>query len=235
MIEDDSIVEKDEIFSVRIGSDSGVRLVKPQTEITIVDNDKSGESDDILTGTNLSDRLEGQAGDDYIHGMNGSDIMTGGPGADIFHYQNPLEGTDQITDFNPANDRISYAADAFSNLSADLQHHDIQGFGDMNSMLSAVTSAPDSDVYRIRVDDSSFDFSEGPEGHLDELEAAITSGSHTGAAFIFLSNGLDTQLYFDVDTSSGEDGFGLTNIANLQGVSDATEIPESVINQDPIT
>ena len=82
---------------------------------------------------------------------------------------------------------------------------------------------------RISFENGVFDFSSGTSGNLDELEAALSDGEHTGAAFIAVSDGSNTQLYFDADTSAGDDGSGLTELATLQNVEDATELAQNFL------
>ncbi len=66
----------------------------------------------------MRETLEGGAGSDIIIGNRGSDILLGGAGADVFVYNSladsgadpdaPLEGGDDILDFNPAEDTIRF-------------------------------------------------------------------------------------------------------------------------------
>jgi Ca2+-binding RTX toxin-like protein len=59
-----------------------------------------GEGNDRLFGGEGNDTIIGGAGDDFIDGGNGADTLTGGAGADTFHYFEPMEGGDTITDFD---------------------------------------------------------------------------------------------------------------------------------------
>lgn len=77
---------------------------------------EGGSGDDGLSGDAASDRLYGEAGNDTlngggendtINGGTGNDTLTGGAGADRFNFYDPaIEGIDQITDFNVAEDVI---------------------------------------------------------------------------------------------------------------------------------
>lgn len=66
---------------------------------------------DVLTGANLADVINGYAGSDEIKGGRGKDILTGGTGADDFNYHSVAESTvgagrDRITDFQVGVDDI---------------------------------------------------------------------------------------------------------------------------------
>ncbi|MGZ5057630.1 MAG: cadherin-like domain-containing protein [Methylobacter sp.] len=58
-----------------------------------------------LSGTNKADNLKGGNGDDILYGGKGNDVLTGGNGKDVFVFAKQ-SGTDQITDFSVANDKI---------------------------------------------------------------------------------------------------------------------------------
>ncbi len=71
------------------------------------DESLSGErQNDAIFGLGGDDNITAGSGADYIHGGPGNDILTGGDGGDIFAFSNAESGTDRITDFNPAEDRI---------------------------------------------------------------------------------------------------------------------------------
>jgi len=77
--------------------------------VTGTGNDKAygGDGDDLLVGNQGKDRLSGGADRDIIDGGKGNDTLTGDSGADTFVFL-PGDGTDTITDFNPAEDLISF-------------------------------------------------------------------------------------------------------------------------------
>ncbi|MFZ1416317.1 MAG: hypothetical protein WAS73_17315 [Defluviicoccus sp.] len=64
-----------------------------------------GDGNDSLSGGNGNDSLDAGAGDDRLSGDQGNDRLTGGPGKDQFVVARG-GGTDTITDFNIADDRI---------------------------------------------------------------------------------------------------------------------------------
>jgi len=67
---------------------------------------RGGAGDDILSGTNVSDRIDGGAGDDTLIGGEGDDTLTGGTGADLLqggvgndvYVLNSGDGQDTIQD-----------------------------------------------------------------------------------------------------------------------------------------
>ncbi|MGZ5008313.1 MAG: cadherin-like domain-containing protein [Methylobacter sp.] len=67
--------------------------------------DNSHYANQKLCGTDKSDNLKGGNGDDILFGGKGNDILTGGNGKDVFVFAKQ-SGTDQITDFSAANDKI---------------------------------------------------------------------------------------------------------------------------------
>jgi Ca2+-binding RTX toxin-like protein len=87
------------------GTDSFAELL-PALELTgLVVGTDAGET---LTGDKLDNVIAGKGGNDNITGGSGDDILIGGAGADrfLFNPNNPNEGADEITDFNPAEDKI---------------------------------------------------------------------------------------------------------------------------------
>ena len=77
-----------------------------------------GAGNDILQGGAGNDILQGGAGNDILQGGAGNDILSGGAGADSFHFSqaDTLAGSNRISDFNPAVDRLSFAAGVFDDL-----------------------------------------------------------------------------------------------------------------------
>lgn len=77
---------------------------------------EGGSGDDQILGEAGSDRLLGEAGTDNLNGGSendtlyggiGNDVLVGGAGEDRFNFYNPaIDGTDQIADFNVAQDKI---------------------------------------------------------------------------------------------------------------------------------
>jgi serralysin len=76
---------------------------------TTIENLLGSPVNDLILGNSAPNGINGGAGDDTIIGGLGSDTLAGGPGRDTFVYA-PGDGTDLITDFNPAEDVIALAA-----------------------------------------------------------------------------------------------------------------------------
>jgi Ca2+-binding RTX toxin-like protein len=63
---------------------------------------------DVLKGGAGNDTLKGGAGNDFLAGGSGNDLLTGGTGNDTFAFDSFGEGVDRITDFNKAQDKLSF-------------------------------------------------------------------------------------------------------------------------------
>ncbi|MEO0934582.1 MAG: calcium-binding protein, partial [Cyanobacteria bacterium J06641_2] len=70
-------------------------------------------ADDVLVGGDGNDILYGKLGNDTLIGGMGNDKLVGSYGADIFVFNNPNEGTDEITDFSVIDDTIHISAAGF--------------------------------------------------------------------------------------------------------------------------
>lgn len=184
--------------------------------------------DDFLFGYNGSDSLSGGAGDDLLAGGSGADVLSGGSGADRFYYDAPTEGMDSILDFQPGTDLFTFNSAQFGNLGT-LSVVSQASTGDVFSTLTALAGQADADLYKISFNPGQFRFDTGDNGELDELEAAISDGDHSGAAFFLISDGDVTRLYYDADTGSGEDGSQMVALAEVANQSDATALPDDVV------
>ena len=72
---------------------------------------------DMLFGFKGDDKIVGGAGNDLLVGSEGKDTLTGGSGADNFLFTKPVQGRDEITDFNRAEgDKINIARANFGSL-----------------------------------------------------------------------------------------------------------------------
>jgi len=105
---------------------------------------QGGHGDDTLYGLNRSDVLQGGEGSDILSGGKGADrldggygndIMTGGLGSDVFCFE-LFSGFDQITDFTPGKDKLSF---------------DIEGL-DVKAILDCATQVGDDVVIQIDSD-----------------------------------------------------------------------------------
>lgn len=94
---------------------------------TTIENVHSGDGNDILTGNTADNTLFGWRGNDTIYGKGGSDklvggagkdLLSGGSGSDLFHYGDAAEGGDTISDFNHADDNMTFDYSAFGQSSS---------------------------------------------------------------------------------------------------------------------
>ena len=113
-----------------------------------------------------ADHLTGGPGADFIAGGAGNDTLTGGPGADHFLFTRDSDGSDTITDFNPAEGDVLEISNVFTGPSTDLRDHvrltydatgatlglDFDGtgtgFSDMTIRLAGRTAA-DGDLFTL--------------------------------------------------------------------------------------
>jgi len=243
----DRAVEADELMSIVLRATANSPYVLISKDVVLRNDDQAGAGDDLLTGTsgadNLSgldgnDRLFGGAGSDVLNGGDGDDLLVGGTGADVlsggvgadrFHYTSPADGMDAILDFQAGVDHLTFDPTAFGGLNG-LTSVSQAFTGDIMQTLAQLAGQGNADVYRVSFAAGQFQFGTGSNGHLDELEAAITgNGQHSGAAFFLISNGDVTRLYYDADTSSGADGSGLVALAELANQPDAHSLPQDII------
>ncbi|QMV65535.1 Calx-beta domain-containing protein [Pseudomonas berkeleyensis] len=246
-ISGDRAVEADEQMSIVLRATANSPYVLISKDVVLRNDDQAGAGDDLLTGTsgadNLSglggnDRLFGGAGSDVLNGGDGDDLLVGGTGADVliggagadrFHYTSPADGMDAILDFQAGVDHLTFDPTAFGGLNG-LTSVSQAFTGDIMQTLAQLAGQGNADVYRVSFAPGQFQFGTGSNGHLDELEAAITgNGQHSGAAFFLISNGDVTRLYYDADTSSGTDGSGLVALAELANQPDAHSLPQDII------
>jgi Ca2+-binding RTX toxin-like protein len=65
------------------------------------------DGSDLLRGGRGDDTIDGGAGNDRLRGDRGNDILTGGEGRDRFSFD-IRGGTDRVTDYNDAEDRLDF-------------------------------------------------------------------------------------------------------------------------------
>jgi Ca2+-binding RTX toxin-like protein len=110
--------------------------------INVIVSDKASAVNDVITGTDVANKLNGLAGNDTLIGGLGKDSLTGGVGADVFKFNSVNDSSavpkqaDTITDFKHAQgDKIDLSAiDANSALPND------QAF----TLISAATFSADA-------------------------------------------------------------------------------------------
>jgi Ca2+-binding RTX toxin-like protein len=246
-LDQDQTVELDELLTVEIDSD--MTLLNSSAATQISDDDVAGEGDDIVEGNNQADtllgllgndslygfaggdRLEGGDGADSLWGGEGTDVLIGGADADRFVFEAPTQGMDVIQDFAEADgDTIVLNSQTFSGISGLMTKALVAFETDVSTTLGVLASQPDADLYAVNMD-ANFSFDNSETGNLDELEAAMTNGDHTGAALFLVSNGAQTRLYYDADTNAGDDGSGLIAVAEMTSVADATTVDDAIVTE----
>lgn len=116
------------IVAYAYGTGTGTYTVSATTSVPAYNRIVGSSSNNNLLGTNGSDAIYGLAGNDVISagaggdlliGGSGNDVLTGGSGADRFVFNSSLglRTVDQITDFNPVEDKIRLDNDIFLGLS----------------------------------------------------------------------------------------------------------------------
>jgi Ca2+-binding RTX toxin-like protein len=225
----DSNVEFAEGLTVRISSESDIVKVSEAT-VNITDDDVITESADSIFGTSSDDVIDGLSGNDFIFGYEGNDalyggdgddalyggaghdVLVGGDGADRFIFEASDHGIDIVSDFESGIDLVAISSAGFNGFNPQVVIK--QAFDtDIQTTLDALFGQGDGDVYIANFDS---------EVSASQIEAAAHNSSHTGSAFFLVSDGVDTKLYYDEDTGSGDDGSGIDLIAEFNDVTDAT-------------
>lgn len=103
-----------------------------------------GTGNDTLWGNAGNDTLLGSDGSDTLFGGAGNDALTGGAGADVFQFVHSGGGTDQITDFNIAEDKLRlFGATSLAELQSQVSGSDqILTWNEQSITLLGVTDAP---------------------------------------------------------------------------------------------
>ncbi|TCS36271.1 Calx-beta domain-containing protein [Paucimonas lemoignei] len=248
-VKSDQIVELNELMAATITTDGSAAVVVGRAEVTVLNDDVAGPGADRIEGSASGDSLDGfggndtliggaggdilrgGSGDDVLIGGAGRDVLQGGSGADLFVYNSPSEGMDVIQDFEAGIDHIAFDPAGFGNLGSGGILTTVSQAFDTNvaTTLSRLAASADADFYAVSFQGGTFSFGVGSSGHLDELEAAITGGNHTGGAFFLISDGTASRLYYDADTSQGTDGSGMIAIAELPTVTDAHAAPHDIV------
>jgi Ca2+-binding RTX toxin-like protein len=197
--------------------------------VSAIETITGGTGADTIVGSATVETISGGAGDDTITGAGGADSLSGGSGADHFRYTASTQGADTITDFTvgTSGDVLDFLSSAFGSLTAGNLTAVSQAFTvDISTTITALAALADSSLYKVNL--TGFN----PSTDLATLENAMTGTAndgllHTGAAFFAIGNGTDTRIYYDANTDTGTDGTGLTHIATLSGVGDATTLVDS--------
>lgn len=186
-----------------------------------------------VAGTSAAQSIAGGSGNDTIDGGGGDDTIWGGVGRDIlnvninkdtFYYVTTADGSttagqgDNITNgssFASGIDQFQFINTAFGSLgtgtltaAADTAFTVTQGF-----TMNALASKSDSEVYRATFTGSTFDAT-----FYNDLDAAMTTGAATGAAFFILTNGTNLVILYDPDTNATSAG-SIVEIVTLTGLA----------------
>ena len=154
-------------------------------------------TNDLLTGTELADKLDGKGGADTIDGAAGADTLIGGAGADIFRissleHSNRVNGADRITDFSMTDDKIDLTGLGFTTL--------INGTKTQAGELRLASSASTTGARTyVRNDQTGF-----------ELLLLGDYLNLTNNSFVFGSGGTDTTPGGGTDTTPGGGGTDTT-------------------------
>jgi len=131
-----------------------------------------GDGNDVLFGGLGNDMLNGGSGKDILFGGLGDDILTGGAGADVFHFGR-ADGSDRITDFDVAADRI-VLDDNIRLLKTKVQDVDRDGVKDLVLSFTAGTTVTllgvsDASAIKYAAPDYYSDHQPGTDGLFDSL------------------------------------------------------------------
>jgi serralysin len=102
--------------------------------------------DDVVTGGNAADTIEGGRGDDFL---------TGNDGADVFIFRDNRTGEDTISDFDPSEDVVQLVGfeedfDPLAELSATAQGAELDlGQGDSVLFLGRTVAEFSADDFQI--------------------------------------------------------------------------------------
>lgn len=247
-VNQDSAVELDELINARITTSDGTPILVSRASSTLLNDDLVSSGHDVIEGNSGSDTLTGGGGNDTLYGFgggdaldggdgddiliggNGADVLTGGNGSDRFVYTAPSEGMDVLQDFQAGTDHIGFVSANFGGLGSSPLSVVSQSFNtDVATTLAQLAAQSDADLYQVAFNAGQFSFATGDSGQLDELEAAITAGNHSGSAFFLISDGNVSRLYYDADTASGTDGSGMVALAEITTLADATHAPAEMM------
>jgi len=186
-----------------------------------------------LTGSTSNDTITTGVLVDTITGGTGSDTLVGGAGSDVYNYTATTDGSttpgsgDKIAtaEFVSGADSFSFANAAFGTLGVGaLTAAATTAFDtDQATTLTNLVAKADSEVYRATFTGTTFN-----AAFYDALDAAVTAGTHTGAAFFVLTNGVNTVVLYDADTNATAAG-SIVEIATITGATTGIAVTDLTI------
>jgi VCBS repeat-containing protein len=125
------------------GGDDLVDLTSANYSIAGVTVD-GGSGNDMLWGNAGNDTLLGGDGNDTLFGGVGNDFLSGGAGADVFQFVHSGGGSDQISDFDTAQDKLRlYGATSLSELTSEVIGSDrVLNWNGQSITLLGLTDTP---------------------------------------------------------------------------------------------
>ncbi|MGL1861375.1 MAG: hypothetical protein OCC46_02500 [Pseudodesulfovibrio sp.] len=107
------------------------------------DSMDGGTGNDELIGGSGNDTMDGGSGTDWLDGGVGNDVLTGGAGRDVFVFTE-ADGSDTITDFNPAEDVLRMEGAEYADFDARIENgNTIIEFGETVITLEGVEMEKD--------------------------------------------------------------------------------------------
>ncbi|MEM1367584.1 MAG: LamG-like jellyroll fold domain-containing protein [Cyanobacteria bacterium P01_H01_bin.15] len=194
--------------------------------------------DDILLGGAGDDTLSGDAGDDTLRGGLGNDILTGGGGVDTFELS-VGEGTDTITDFELAVDKLALTGE-LTQAALTFGGSEIRFENEVLVVLTGV-DVSDSRVQSLLFeggdaqsqlvfgtgDDDIFDSAVAPNftginqllfsGAGDDFVETVTNPAGLPSSRIYLGSGNDEQILGSGDRSFGGSGNDILDSSQGKG------------------
>lgn len=180
-----------------------------------------------LAGNSGSDTLDGGVGEDTLFGGLGADTLAGGAGNNVFLYVDPDDGGDviQYSDYTNGSNEFHFdnAASKFGSLAiGPLDSAPATAFStDQMGTLIALAGQSDKDLYPATFTGSTFGST-----FYDAIDAAMTSGNHTGPAFFLITNGTDSVILFDPDTNLTQAG----QVKEIVKIAGANILPVAIFH-----
>jgi Ca2+-binding RTX toxin-like protein len=194
-----------------LGGDGNDSITGGQTHATFGQNDylMGGNGNDTIVANGGADTVIGGVGNDDINLAADADV-------DVVIYNAEDEGGDTITNFQSAEDKLSFADGVF----------------DGANFTSAATFTTKVDVTAAGAGGTSIaladliTFSAGSQYTLAQVDdfLSVQNGTFNGGVFFAIDNGTNTVLYYDADANGTSGGDDITLIATLVGMSDSNTL-----------